>query len=113
MSRTGRPGGSRGPSGPAGPQRVGASIPRVLNRLGAPAAPATLEALFSRWEEVAGPELAPHVRPVRLDGQTLVVAVDHPAWATRARVESGRILAALRALGEVSLERVQVVVARP
>ncbi len=91
---------------------MGASLPRVLDRLGAPPAPATLEALFGRWEEIAGPELAPHVRPVRLDGRTLVVAVDHTAWATRARVESGRILATLRELGEVPLERVQVVVER-
>jgi predicted nucleic acid-binding Zn ribbon protein len=101
------------PVSPEGPRPVGASIPRLLDRLGAPVAPATLDALFSRWDEVAGPELAPHVRPQRLEGTTLVVAVDHAAWATRTRVESGRILAALRAIGEVPLERVQVVVARP
>lgn len=99
-------------AGSGGPQRVGVSIPRVLHRLGAPHAPSTLDALFNRWDEIAGPELAPHVRPVRLDGTTLVVAVEHAAWATRARVESGRIMAALRSLGEVPLERLQVVVER-
>ena len=42
----------------------------------------------------------------------LVVAVEHPAWATRARMESGQILARLRELGETSIERLEVVVER-
>ena len=96
-----------------GPRPVGESLPRLLGRLGAPASTATMEAVFGRWEEVVGAELGPHVRPLRVDGQTLVVAADHPAWATRARVESGRILAQVQALGRGPLERLDVVVARP
>jgi predicted nucleic acid-binding Zn ribbon protein len=71
-----------------------------------------MEVVFTRWEEVVGEELAAHLRPVRVDGQALVVAVDHPAWATRARMESGQILARVRALGETPVERLEVVVER-
>ncbi len=52
------------------------------------------------------------MRPLRVDGRVLVVAVDHPAWATRARMESGQILARVRAWGETPVERLEVVVER-
>jgi predicted nucleic acid-binding Zn ribbon protein len=85
---------------------------RVLGRLGAPASVSTMDVVFARWEEVAGTDLADHVRPVRVDGATLVVAAEHPAWATRARMDSGRILQRIRGLGEAQIERVEVVVQR-
>jgi predicted nucleic acid-binding Zn ribbon protein len=91
---------------------VGESLPRVLGRLGAAASPATMEAVFSRWGEIAGADLCEHVRPVRVDDRVLVVAADHPAWATRARMQSGRILAQVAALGDHALERLEVVVER-
>ncbi len=63
-----------------------------------------LGGLFSRWNEIVGPAMAEHVRPVRLDAEALVVAVDHPAWATQ-----------VRRLGETLLDKVseQVDVQRP
>jgi predicted nucleic acid-binding Zn ribbon protein len=51
--------------------------------------------LFARWPEIVGPALAEHVQPVRLDEQSLVVRVEHPAWATQ-----------VRRLGDVLLDRV-------
>jgi predicted nucleic acid-binding Zn ribbon protein len=96
-----------------GPRRVGESVPRLLSRLGAPPSPATMEAVFSRWESVAGHELAAHARPLRLDGVTLIVAVDHAAWGTRARMESGQILGRIRSVEGVAVERLEVVVERP
>jgi len=96
----------------SGPRPVAASIPRLLGRLGASATPATMEAVFARWEELVGAELAGHTRPLRVDGRALVVAVDHPAWATRARMEAGAILERLRAAGETPIERLEVVVER-
>jgi predicted nucleic acid-binding Zn ribbon protein len=99
-------------SGDTGPRHVGDSIPRLLHRLGAPATPAAFETVFARWEDVVGAELGGHLRPLRIDGSVLVVAVDHPAWATRTRMESGPIVARLRALGESSIERLEVVVER-
>jgi predicted nucleic acid-binding Zn ribbon protein len=87
-------------------------MPRLLGRLGASASPATMEAVFTRWTEIAGEELAGHVRPLRIDGSALVVAADHPAWATRARMQAGPILAQVEALGDRAFERLEVVVER-
>jgi predicted nucleic acid-binding Zn ribbon protein len=95
-----------------GPRRVGESIPRVLGRLGAPPAE-VLEVVFTRWNEVATGELGTHLRPLRVDQRALVVAADHPAWATRARLESADILARVHALGESPIQRLEVVVERP
>jgi predicted nucleic acid-binding Zn ribbon protein len=86
---------------------------RLLGRLGAPPAPATMEAVFARWDEVVGGDVGAHLRPVRIDGAVLVVAADHPAWATRARIESGQILARLRPRCDAPIERLEVVVERP
>ena len=100
-------------SGPdQGPQPVGPAIARVLGRIGASPSAQTMELVFTRWEEVAGAELSGHLRPMRLHNSALVVGADHPAWATRARMESGQILARLKALGETSIERLEVVVER-
>jgi predicted nucleic acid-binding Zn ribbon protein len=69
--------------------------------------------VFTRWAEVAGPDLAEHVQPLRINGTTLLVAADHPAWATRTRMESGPMLERAKALGETLIERIEVVVQRP
>jgi predicted nucleic acid-binding Zn ribbon protein len=36
--------------------------------------------------------MAEHVRPVRLDAESLVVSVDHPAWATQVRRMGDQLL---------------------
>jgi predicted nucleic acid-binding Zn ribbon protein len=96
----------------AGPQQVGEAIAKVLGRIGASPSTQTMELVFTRWSEVAGPELSGHVRPMRLQNSTLVVGADHPVWATRARMATERILAQLQQLGDTSIERVEVVVQR-
>ena len=104
----------RRPRGPdAGPQAVGQSMSQVLGRMGASLSPTTMELIFSRWDEVVGAELAGHLHPVRLQDAVLLVGVDHPAWATRARMESRQILARLAELGDRSITRIDVVVQRP
>jgi predicted nucleic acid-binding Zn ribbon protein len=103
----------RRPSGPdAGPRQVGEAIAKVLSRIGASPSTQTMELVFSRWEEVVGAVLAGHVRPMRLQNSTLVVGADHPAWATRARMESERILTRVHELGDTTIERIEVVVQR-
>ena len=103
----------RRPRGPdAGPQQVGQAIAKVLSRIGASPSPQTMELVFTRWDEVVGPELSAHLRPMRLQNSTLVVGADHPAWATRARMESERILTRVRQLGDTTVERIEVVVQR-
>ncbi len=96
-----------------GPRRVGDAMPRLLRRLGASASPATMEVVFARWAEVVEGDLAAHARPLRVDGRTLIVAVDHPAWATRARMQSAQILARVHDLGDTAIERLEVLVERP
>jgi predicted nucleic acid-binding Zn ribbon protein len=71
-----------------------------------------MEALFARWEELAGPQLAAHVRPRRVDGEALVLSADHPAWATRARLGSSRILELVRSSGGAGITRIEVVIER-
>jgi predicted nucleic acid-binding Zn ribbon protein len=68
--------------------------------------------VFSRWPEIAGPVLAEHVHPVRMAGDTLVVAADHPAWATRARAEGPAILRSVGQLAGTAPTRLDVVVRR-
>jgi hypothetical protein len=51
-----------------------------------------IAAIFGRWEELVGPSVAEHVRPVRFDAGTLVVSADHPAWATQLRHLAPEIL---------------------
>jgi predicted nucleic acid-binding Zn ribbon protein len=71
-----------------------------------------MELVFTRWDEVAGVELASHVRPMRLQNSTLVIGADHPVWATRARMASEGMLVQLHRLGDTSIERIEVVVQR-
>lgn len=34
------------------------------------------------WEEVVGSEVAHHAQPIGIEDDILIVAVDHPSWAT-------------------------------
>jgi hypothetical protein len=43
----------------------------------------------------------------------LVIGVEHPAWATRARMEAEGILAQVREMGDTGITRIEVVVQRP
>ena len=61
-----------------------------------------MEVVFTRWDELVGAEFGGASAPMRVQGRVLVVAVEHPAWATRARMESGQILARLRELGDTT-----------
>jgi predicted nucleic acid-binding Zn ribbon protein len=67
-----------------GPRPLDASLDAVSRRMGLKDSRG-LGQLFSRWQEIVGPAMAEHVQPVRVDSDVLVVAVDHPAWATQIR----------------------------
>lgn len=69
-----------------------------------------LGAVFSRWDEIAGPRLARHVRPLRLAGGVLVVAVDQPAWATQVRSLSTQLLQRVAEVSGEAPARLQVTV---
>ena len=66
------------------PRPLRDSLDAVARSMGAPPA-AALGSLFSRWPELVGATLAAHCRPLSLARGTLVVAVDHSAWAAQLR----------------------------
>jgi predicted nucleic acid-binding Zn ribbon protein len=99
-----------------GPQPVGEALDDVVRGLARPSRPsssaATLGTVFSRWEEVVGPAVARHARPLRLETGLLVVAVDQPPWATQVKALGSQILARIGELTGERLERMDVVVRR-
>jgi predicted nucleic acid-binding Zn ribbon protein len=66
------------------PHSLGSSLDAVTKRLGMKD-PKGVGLLFTRWTDIVGPAMADHVQPIRIDHETLVVGVDHPAWATQVR----------------------------
>ena len=96
-----------------GPQPLANFMTKVLGRLGAPSSLETMEVIFTRWVEVAGEEVAAHTQPVRIEGNVLVIGADHPAWVTRCRMDAEHIIGAARAMGDSTIERIQVVLQRP
>lgn len=77
--------------GDAGPRGLDASLDAVSRKLGMRDSRG-LGRLFAHWSEIVGPGMAEHVRPVRLDHESLVVSVDHPAWATQVRRMGDQLL---------------------
>ncbi len=73
------------------PKPLSASLDRLLSHLGAPK-PSTLVDVFDRWPELVGAEIASHSRPVSFADQTLVIAVDDPAWASQLRWAEAQLL---------------------
>jgi len=67
-------------------------------------------AVFSRWEEIAGPAIAGHVQPLRISGDVLVLRADHPAWATQVRALAPTLLAQIREITGGSPTRLEVVI---
>jgi len=91
-----------------GPERVVAALDRVVRHLGAPSAGA-LDDLFTRWDEVAGPDLAPRTRPLGVRDGALVIGVDDPAWTTAVRFAEAALLARLATVvGAGAATRVEV-----
>jgi predicted nucleic acid-binding Zn ribbon protein len=96
------------PSGEDRPHELAKSLDQVARSIGAPPADA-LTIVFSRWEEVVGAGIAAHSRPISLRQSTLVVSVDHPAWATQLRYLGSSILGRItEAVGHEVASRLEV-----
>lgn len=80
-----------------GPQPIATALDQVMRGLGAPEA-SGVHLVFDRWAEVVGDSLAARTRPVKLDGNRLVLAVDEPAIATHVRFLQAELLARLAEL---------------
>ena len=59
----------------------------------------SLGALWQAWPQLAGPQLAPHCRPLELRGRTLVVGAAQPQWLQALRYSRHQLLAVLRSRG--------------
>lgn len=100
-------------SGPEGrePRLVSDSLAGTTARLGVPDA-GVLGAVFSRWDELVGPDVAHHARPRSLRHGVLVVEVDQPAWALQLRYLSAEVLARVgEAAGPEGVRELQIRVA--
>jgi predicted nucleic acid-binding Zn ribbon protein len=54
--------------------------------------PAAEARLFGMWEQVVGPEVAAHSRPVRLEEGVLTVEATSTAWAAQLRLLAGSLV---------------------
>ncbi len=79
-------------SRPDGPQRLGRALDRLMGTLRAPSVD-VLDSVFTRWAEIVGEAVAQHSRPVSIDGETLVIAVDDSTWASELRWLENEIIA--------------------
>lgn len=99
------------------PVRLGDSLHEVVRSLrpdaGSASAPAAaMGGVFGRWEEAVGAAVAAHVQPVKLDGTTLVVKVDDPAWATQLKFLESTLKQRLLEVAGATIERLEVRVSR-
>jgi predicted nucleic acid-binding Zn ribbon protein len=103
-SAPGRPGRGRRDD----PQPLAAAIGGLLDEQGW-RAEAAAGAVFGRWDQIVGPEVAAHTRPGGLtDGELLVIA-DSTAWATQVRLLAATLVRRLNAeLGHGAVRRVKV-----
>ncbi|HMC40620.1 MAG TPA: DUF721 domain-containing protein [Acidimicrobiales bacterium] len=79
------------PPGERPPRKLSELLDSTTRRLGGPSA-STASTVFAHWEEIVGTDIAAHARPVSLHRGILVVAVDHPAWATQLRYMTADLL---------------------
>ena len=68
--------------------------------------------VFGRWVDAVGDSVAHHVQPVKLDGTTLTVEVDDPAWATQLRFLEATVISQLRAVAHAEVDRLEIRVRR-
>ena len=83
------------PPGERPPRKISELLDRTARRLGAPSSRVT-SVVFAGWEDLVGPDIAGHARPVSLHGGVLALAVDHAVWATQLRFMTGELLARIR-----------------
>jgi len=103
------------------PMRLGDSLHDVVRSLrpdggsasgGSDTSVSAIGGVFGRWDEAVGAALAAHVQPVKLDGTTLVVQVDDPAWATQLKFLESSLKQRLIEIAGATIERIDVRVAR-
>ena len=77
------------------PRPIGPVVGQVLEDLGLDAARQAFR-IGELWEEVVGPEVARHCRPVAVRGNVLEAEVDSSVWCQQLQMEREQLLAALQ-----------------
>jgi predicted nucleic acid-binding Zn ribbon protein len=62
-----------------------------------------ISSLFARWEQLVGPDIAAHARPVGIEDRELIVTTADPAWAAELRWLANDVVARIEARGGPSL----------
>lgn len=100
------------------PLSLGDSLRKVMGSLRPDNSPlqstsiASIGGVFNRWEEAVGGPVAAHVQPLKLEGTTLVVEVDDPAWATQMRFLESTLRTRLADVAGATIDRIEVRVAK-
>lgn len=88
------------------------ALARFLRHAQLPSVDTTVS-IFGRWDELVGPEVAAHARPVVLERDRLVVEVDESVWASELRWRERVVLDHLRAeLGASAPAKLEIRVQR-
>ncbi|MFB4269458.1 DUF721 domain-containing protein [Nonomuraea sp. GTA35] len=99
-------GGARRDSGD--PQLFGRAIADLLADRGWER-PAKVGAVFGRWVEIVGPDLAAHTKPESFDDGEVLIAADSTAWATQVRLLARTLVRRLNEeLGDGTVTKVKV-----
>jgi len=72
-------------------------LDHVLASLGAPSVDA-ITAVLGAWDDLLGPQLAPHCTACSIEHGRLLVSVDDPAWADRLTWSERQVITRLDAL---------------
>jgi predicted nucleic acid-binding Zn ribbon protein len=73
-----------------------------------------LTAVFVRWEQLVGADIAAHARPASLRDGVLVVVVDQPAWAAQLRFLTAELLARIRSEADATeVTKIEIRTASP
>ena len=94
-----------------------ATLPQLLDAvlagLGAPAVDAIV-AIHEDWSTIVGDELAGHAHPLAIEGGTLRIGVDSPAWASHLRWSEREIVSRIdRLVGTGVVTAVTTRIVRP
>jgi predicted nucleic acid-binding Zn ribbon protein len=75
-------------------QSVGELVGQVLGDLGLDGV-ALAHRIGVHWEEIVGPQVAAHCRPLGIRGQVLELEVDSPVWSQQLQLRKPELLAKL------------------
>jgi predicted nucleic acid-binding Zn ribbon protein len=68
-----------------------------------------VHAVFGRWDQIVGPEVAQHCTPERYADDELTVRADSTSWATQMRLLAATVVRRLNTeLGDGTVRRIQV-----